>query len=50
MDNISKDNIICKNTDLFIKVEELFYEYFPILKEYDTSFLSGVEKSEGLKH
>ena len=38
MDNITKDSFICKNTDLFIKVEELLYEYFPILKKYDTSF------------
>ncbi len=31
-------NLVCKNIDLFIRLEERFYEDFPIFKEYDTYF------------
>ena len=35
---INNYNLICKNTDLFVKLEERLYEDFPQFKEYDTYF------------
>ena len=35
---INNYNLICKNTDLFVKLEERLYEDFPQPKEHDTYF------------
>ena len=35
---ISNYNIVCKNTDLFVRLEERLYQDFPQFKDYDTYF------------
>ena len=35
---ISNYNLVCKNTDLFVRLEERLYEDFPQFKEYETYF------------
>ena len=35
---ISNYNLICKNTDLFARLEERLYSDFPEFKEYETYF------------
>ena len=35
---INNYNLVCKNTDLLIRVEERLYEIFPNFKEYETYF------------
>ena len=35
---ISNYNLVCKNTDLFVRLEERLYEDFPEFKEYETYF------------
>ena len=35
---ISNYNLVCKNTDLFVRLEERLYEDFPQFKEYETFF------------
>ena len=35
---ISNYNLICKNTDLFVRLEERLYSDFPEFKEYETYF------------
>ena len=34
-------NLICKKTDLFIKLEERLYKDFPKFKDYNTNFISN---------
>ena len=36
--DIMNYNLICKNIDLFIRLEERLYEDFPQFKEYETYF------------
>ena len=36
--DIMNYNIICKNTDLFVKLEEKLYQDFPQFKDYETYF------------
>ena len=36
--NIMNYNLVCKNIDLFIRLEERLYEDFPQFKEYETYF------------
>ncbi len=35
---ISNYSLVCKNTDLFVRLEERLYEDFPQFKEYETYF------------
>ena len=35
---ISNYNLVCKNTDLFVRLEERLYEDYPQFKEYETYF------------
>ena len=35
---ISNYNLVCKKTDLFVRLEERLYEDFPQFKEYETYF------------
>ena len=35
---ISNYNLVCKNTDLFVRLEERLYQDFPQFKDYDTYF------------
>ena len=36
--NIMNYNLVCKNVDLFVRLEERLYEDFPQFKEYETYF------------
>ena len=36
--DIGHYNLVCKNNDLFIRLEERLYEDFPKFKEYETYF------------
>ena len=36
--DIGHYNLVCKNVDLFIRLEERLYEDFPQFKEYETYF------------
>ena len=36
--DIGHFNLICKNTDLFVRVEERLYNHFPQFKNYETYF------------
>ena len=36
--DITNYNIICKNTDLFVRLEEKLYQDFPQFKDYETYF------------
>ena len=36
--DIGHFNLICKNTDLFVRVEERLYNHFPKFKNYETYF------------
>ena len=38
LQGINNYNLICKNTDLFVRLEERLYEDFPQFKEYETYF------------
>ena len=38
LNDIGHYNLICKNTNLFIRLEERLYEDFPQFKEYETYF------------
>ena len=38
LNDIGHYNLICKNTDLFVKLEEKLYKDFPQFKEYETFF------------
>ena len=38
VNDIGHYNLICKNTDLFVKLEERLYKDFPQFKEYETYF------------
>ena len=42
-------SVICKNTQLFSKVEELFYEKFPEYKENENYFLANGQKINRFK-
>ena len=44
LQGINNYNLICKNTDLFVRLEERLYGDFPQFKEYDTYF--EVKKEE----
>ena len=47
--DIGHFNLICKNTDLFIKLEERLYEEFPLFKNYVTLFEVGTRKIKRFK-
>ena len=36
--DIGHYSLVCKNTDLFVRIEERLYEDFPDFKEYETYF------------
>ena len=36
--DIGHYNLVCKNTDLFVRLEERLYEDFPQFKDYETIF------------
>ena len=36
--DIGHYNLVCKNTELFVRLEERLYEDFPQFKEYETYF------------
>ena len=36
--DIMNYNLVCKNVDLFVRLEERLYEDFPQFKEYETYF------------
>ena len=38
VNDIGHYNLVCKNTDLFVRLEERLYEDFPQFKEYETYF------------
>ena len=38
VNDIGHYNLICKSTDLFVKLEERLYKDFPQFKEYETYF------------
>ena len=38
INNIGPYNLVCKDSDLFVKLEERLYEDFPQFKEYETYF------------
>ena len=38
VNDIGHYNLICKNTDLFVRVEERLYKDFPQFKDYETFF------------
>ena len=42
-------NIICKNTDLFIRLEEKLNNDFPILKDHETYFESNGKRLKRFK-
>ena len=47
--DIGHFNLICKNTDLFIKLEERLYKEFPQFKNYDTYFQVNTRKIKRFK-
>ena len=47
--DIGHYNIICKTTDLFIRVEERLYEDFPQFKEFDNYFQVKTRKIKRFK-
>ena len=48
-DDIKNYNIICKNTELFIRIEEKLYQDFPNLKEYDNYFVVNTKRIKRFK-
>ena len=46
---VSNYNIICKNTDLFVKLEEKLNNDFPQLKDYQTVFEVNTRKIKRFK-
>ena len=42
-DDISNYEMVCKNTDLFVKLEERLYNDFPQYKNYQTFFMVNVK-------
>ena len=38
VNDIGHYNLVCKNTDLFVRLEERLYEDYPQFKEYETYF------------
>ena len=38
VNDIGHYNLVCKNTDLFVRLEERLYEDFPKFKDYETYF------------
>ena len=38
VNDIGYYNLVCKNTDLFVRLEERLYEDYPQFKEYETYF------------
>ena len=44
--DIGPYNLVCKNIDLFVRLEERLYEDFPQLKEYETYFLCKRKKNK----
>ena len=49
MQDIVHFNLICKNTDLFITLEERLYKEFPKFKNYDTYFQVNTRKIKRFK-
>jgi len=49
MQDIGHFNLICKNTDLFITLEERLYKEFPKFKNYDTYFQVNTRKIKRFK-
>ena len=47
--DIGHYNIICKTTDLFIRVEERLYEDFPQFNEFDNYFQVKTRKIKRFK-
>jgi hypothetical protein len=42
-------HLICKNTELFVRLEERFYNDFPQFKEYDLFFKNNNKKIKRFK-
>ena len=41
--------VVCKNTDLFVKLEEKLYKSFPLFKNFETIFLCNGRKISRFK-
>ena len=47
--DIMNYNLICKNIDLFVRLEERLYEDFPQFKEYETYFVVNGKRIKRFK-
>ena len=47
---IANYSLICKNTDIFIRIEEQLYEDFPEYKERETYFMNKGNKIKRFKN
>ena len=47
--DISNYNLICKNTDLFVRLEERLYNDFPDFKNYETYFENKTKRIKRFK-
>ena len=43
---ITNCSFICKNTDLFVRLEERLYKDYPQFKEYETFFVVGTNRKK----
>jgi hypothetical protein len=46
---ITNCSFICKNTDLFVRLEERLYKDYPQFKEYETFFEVGTNRIKRFK-
>ena len=47
--DIGHYNLICKNTDLFVRLEERLYQDFPDFKNYETYFVVNTRRIKRFK-